>query len=89
MLTRTAFLAAHMMCLPSAVQVLHLTKTSSSLSVNMFFTLIVFHSLADDAWKICIHEGTRKNTSESMSVQKKHCSFKASVNTNLCTVYVK
>lgn len=54
-LTSTAFLAPQMMCLPSAVQVLHLTGTSSSPSVNRLLTSIVFHSLADATWKSWEH----------------------------------
>lgn len=50
-LTSTAFLPPQMMRLPSAVQVLHLTGTSSSPSVNRLLTSIDFHSLADATWK--------------------------------------
>lgn len=50
MLTKTAFLAAQMIRLLSAVQVLHLTSTSSSPSPNKLLTSIVLHSLAVATW---------------------------------------
>lgn len=53
MLTSTAVLAAQMMRLPSAAQVLHLTGMSSSPSVNRLLTLMDFHSLPDVTWKSC------------------------------------
>lgn len=61
-LTRTAFLAAQTSCFPSAVQVLHLTRISSSFSVSRSLTLIVFHSLADDTWNSCIDAKTQQTT---------------------------
>lgn len=71
--TRTAFLAAHMMRFPSAVQVLHLTRTSSSFSASWSLTLIVFHSLADDAWNSC-NDAKNKQVVEDVSKITSACS---------------
>lgn len=71
--TRTAFLAAHMMRFPSAVQVLHLTRTSSSFSASRSLTLIVFHSLADDARNSC-NDAKNKQVVEDVSKITSACS---------------
>lgn len=71
--TRTAFLAAHMMRFPSAVQVLHLTRTSSSFSASRSLTLIVFHSLADDARNSC-NDAKNKRVVEDVSKITSACS---------------
>lgn len=67
-----------MMRLPSAVQVLHLTRTSSSPSANTSLTLIVFHSLADDASNSWIHAETHKDAVQRRACQDEYSEFKTS-----------
>lgn len=81
LLTRAAFRAAHMMRLQSAVQVLHLTRTSSSASANTSLTSIVFHSLADDTSNSWTHAETHKDTVRGRACQDRMSSV-STVNSN-------
>lgn len=84
-LTRTAFLAAHMSCFPSEVQVLHLTRTSSSFSISFSLTLIVFHSLADDTWNSCIDTKTQK----TIKVVEDVSAYVSKIHINTCVKHNK
>lgn len=70
-LTNTAFLAAQMICEPSADQVLHFTMalTSSSLSGKKLLTSIDFHSFADDTSNSCqIQDKSARNAQDDPAV---------------------